>query len=302
MSQDSFELSPLGTLSQGQLERLSFIDYRLIFVGELRRADLEERFGIAAAAATRDISCYRELAPANISYNPRAKIYQFSDSFKPLLPIQPERALAWLRQGIGDGISHVASLPVHADAALALSPPNIEKLAVLSRAIHQREALKVTYLSLNSGASVREIVPVALVDNAVRWHVRCYDRKNGRFGDFVVNRLKHIEPASQSPAEHELLANDNQWNQVINLVLVPHPNLKNPIAIEADYEMQNAKLNINVRAALAGYALQSWRVDCSHDHSQPSQQYHLWLSNSEILNGVESSSLIASYLKQGTAA
>jgi hypothetical protein len=40
-------------------ERLVFIDFRCTFLGELRRADLMQRFGIGSAAATRDIAQYR---------------------------------------------------------------------------------------------------------------------------------------------------------------------------------------------------------------------------------------------------
>jgi hypothetical protein len=47
----------LSLLSQTQRERLAYIDYKVFFSGELRRADLESRFGIAVAAATRDLTC-----------------------------------------------------------------------------------------------------------------------------------------------------------------------------------------------------------------------------------------------------
>ena len=40
------------------------------------------------------------------------------------------------------------------------------------------------------------------------------------------------------------------------LQLIPHPeNVKHPTAIELDYGMEKGVLNLNVRAALAGYLL-----------------------------------------------
>ena len=49
-------------MTQSQRDRLVFLELRLRFVGEFRRQDLVERFGIQAAAATRDIGQYKELA------------------------------------------------------------------------------------------------------------------------------------------------------------------------------------------------------------------------------------------------
>jgi hypothetical protein len=56
----------LDGLSHAQLERLAYIDFRLYFLGEIGRPDLANRFGIAPAAATRDLAMYREVAPRNI--------------------------------------------------------------------------------------------------------------------------------------------------------------------------------------------------------------------------------------------
>lgn len=46
-------------------------------------------------------------------------------------------------------------------------------------------------------------------------------------------------------------------------------------------------MNVNVRAAVAGYVLRRWNVDCSEDHSLKGPEYHLWLKNWQALYGVE---------------
>ena len=69
----------LSELSQTQKERLSHIDFRLMFLGVMQRNDLIKRFGMKEAAATRDIALYRKLAPDNISYNTKQRSY-FSKS------------------------------------------------------------------------------------------------------------------------------------------------------------------------------------------------------------------------------
>ncbi|MFN7369904.1 MAG: WYL domain-containing protein, partial [Burkholderiales bacterium] len=55
----------LSEMTQSQRDRLAFVELRLRFIGEIRRQDLVARFGIQAAAATRDLGQYKELGPRN---------------------------------------------------------------------------------------------------------------------------------------------------------------------------------------------------------------------------------------------
>ena len=52
--------------AQAQRERLAFLELRAFFTGELRRSDIEARFGIKPAASSRDLALYREIAPENL--------------------------------------------------------------------------------------------------------------------------------------------------------------------------------------------------------------------------------------------
>ena len=74
-----------------------------------------------------------------------------------------------------------------------------------------------------------------------------------------------------------------QWNALISLELVPHPNLKHQEAIALDYVMIDGVKTIQVRAAMAGYLLRLWNVDCSADHHLTGAEYQLWLRKSECL-------------------
>ena len=56
----------------------------------------------------------------------------------------------------------------------------------------------------------------------------------------------------------------------------------------ADYGMHDGSLTLNVSAALAGYALQRWAVDCSSAHKLDCARHHLWLADPAVLVGVES--------------
>ena len=281
----------LDSLTQAQSERLAFVDLRLFFTGEVGRADLEGRFGIATAAASRDLACYRALAPQNLAYDASAKAYRLGDAFTPLFVFSTARILAWLRQGFGDGLDLTSARAIESDSAGLLSPPSLDRLGVLARAMHVGQALRVSYLSLSSGAAKRDIVPLAFVDNGLRWHVRAYDRKNARFRDFVINRIVQMQPSPAPRQAHEVLSKDTQWQRLLDLELVAHPGLAHPEAVAADYGLKDDLLTVPTRAALAGYALARWNVDCSPEHELAPQRHHLWLRNSQILEGVDSAAL-----------
>lgn len=283
------------TLSHSQRERLAYIELRAYFVGELRRGDLEARFSIKPAAATRDLNAYREQAPDNLAYDRYIKAYVPTNRFRPIYGFAAERVLSWLLNGFGDGQCPRVGRSIPCEGAGSLVQPDFAVLAEITRAIHTGRAVQMQYLSLGSGMSKRVIVPVALADNGLRWHVRGYDRQNKRFSDFVLTRITKVKTLSEQPEEHERIQADCQWNRIVDLELVPHPGLKHPEAIEVDYAMREGCLRLRVRAALAGYALLRWGVDCSAEHALDTARHHLWLANPETLYGVESASLAPGY-------
>lgn len=285
----------LDELTQTQRERLAYVDFCLYFHGEVSRGDLERRFGISVAAASRDLACYRQLAPENMAYDGSEKVYRIEKTFQPVNPFKIDRVLSWLRQGFGDGLALGIERSIEADFADLLAPPSIEMLGSLARAMSASQALTIRYLSLSSGSSTREIVPLAFVDNGLRWHVRAFDRKNRRFGDFVVNRITNSKLSGVTPQSHESLADDEQWNLMVRMEIVPHPGIKHPEAVEADYGMRQGVLAVETRAAIAGYALAKWNVDASKNHHLSPLRHHLWLRNSEVLSGVASATLAPGY-------
>lgn len=156
--------------------------------------------------------------------------------------------------------------------------------------------MKIQYRSLSSGLSERDIVPFALVDNGLRWHVRGFDRVRNRFADFVVNRIEAPQLIDEVIPEEQTKAADNQWNRIVELHIAPHPRLKHPQIIEAEYAMDNGCLNLSIRAALAGYVLRKWNVDCSKEHKLKGPELHLWLQNTPTLFGVDNLNLAPGYV------
>lgn len=280
-----------GEISQAQRERLAFLELRVFFTGELRRLDIESRFGVKPAAASRDLSLYRDLAPHNLDYDAVSRCYRPTPVFKPVNEFQAERVLSWLLQGFGDGLSPSRKQPAPCEGPGSLFKPDLAMLGMVTRAMCAGSAILVHYLSLSSGAKWREVVPVALADNGLRWHIRAYDRDRNRFSDFVLTRIVTVEQTDGAVMEHELLAADEQWARFVDMELVPHPGIRVPAAVEADYGMSDGALKIKARAALAGYVLRRWSVDASPDHRLDPNSHHLWLRNPQTLYGVESASL-----------
>ncbi len=285
----------LKNISQAQQERLFHIDFKLRFLGSINRNDLISRFGIKAAAATRDIALYKETAPNNLYYDTKAKSYNQSDMFSPLFSYPENQALSGLCCGLGD--DHVldkVSL-ISSASPTQLNHPNLDRLALITQAIHQKRILKINYHSLSSGQSTREIVPFALVDNGLRWHVRAFDRKRERFTDFVINRIARLKIMNGDIPKQQTQEADIQWNRIVEMHIVPHPRLSYPKTIEIEYAMENGLLIIQVRAAVAGYVLRRWNVDCSQAHTLTTPEIHLWLKNQQTLYNVDNLSIAPGY-------
>lgn len=293
----------LNDLSAAQRQRLAYIEFRVWFFGEVTRKDVLDRFGLATAAGTRDMVLYRDLAPNNVAYE--GKVYRYQPTFTPLFEHQAERVLAMLTAGFGEGEppSMGESLP-HAVPARLNQPP-LDILAAVTRAIHGGYPLRLTYHSMKTGAVAREIVPHALVDSGLRWHVRAYDRTKGEFRDLVLTRMENIEPfenqSTVNPVQsHELPAADAQWQKEINLDLLPHPAHPHPSSIARDFGMGAlGALRVTLRAAVAGYVLRQWQVDCSHDARLRGREFRLWLADTAQLNGVDNAVLAPGFVKGG---
>ncbi len=283
------------SLSHVQRERLAYIDFRLYFMGEVGRPDLANRFGMAPAAATRDLALYREVAPQNIEFDGSNKIYRIGKAFMPLFDHAPQRVLSALSLGFGDGVNGESLPMLPCESPAVLSSPRMDVLAPICRAIQAKRPVAIRYHSMSNGESERVIIPFALVDTGLRWHVRAFDRKSGEFRDFVVTRIEAPTLVDEDPRANERPGNDIQWTRIVELDLVPHPRLARPEVIKMDYGMIDGSIRMRVRAAVAGYMLRRWSVDASPDHSLKEEQYRLWLSDPLALYGVENAKLAPGY-------
>ncbi|MBM3105895.1 WYL domain-containing protein [Pseudomonas sp. V1] len=289
-------IDQLADLTQPQRDRLAFVELRVRFVGEIRRQDLVARFGIQSAAATRDLALYKELAPGNIDYDSKGKAYVLGGDFRPVFDFPAERVMSWLTQGFGDGEPMRLKTWVPSEIPSRVTHPDLDVLSRVTRAIHQECPLAIEYHSISNGKSERQIVPFALIDTGLRWHVRAFDRKSQEFRDFVITRIKSPYLLKEDkPEPHELSDQDIQWARIVELELVPHPDQPHPEITEMDYGMRDGVLCMKLRAATAGYILRKWSIDCSADHSLRGPEYRLWLRDSLAIYGVKNAVLAPGY-------
>ncbi|WP_229626019.1 helix-turn-helix transcriptional regulator [Vibrio parahaemolyticus] len=288
-------MKKLEELSHAQRERLAFIDFSLSYFGEVTRADLIAKFQTGLAAATRDFATYKDYAPNNMELVHQTKSYHRRDSFNPLFEHNAESILYGLSKGLGDGISSPIELSQSCIGAISLVHPGSETISTIMRAITQQTALNCEYVSLSSGSKQRVIVPHALASNGKRWHVRAYDRDSGSYRDFVATRFRQLSIVDTPIAASEKRESDKQWNRIVDITLIPHPKASFKEAIELDYSMENGELKLEIRAALVGYFLNQWSVDCSDEHILDANRHHLALKEIQSIFGVENNHLAPGY-------
>lgn len=286
----------IADISFSQRQRLAFIDFLLMFKGSFSRSDLTTKFEMGMANATRDIALYRELAPNNSEFDNQVKYYFQTKGFKPVFQLDARKTLVKLANNITDGFDAIGDINFPVEAPSQLNIPDIYIVARLVQAIINKKAVNVIYTSLSSGSAARDLVPHSIIDNGLRWHVRAFDRKSNSFRDFVLTRISKVTIKDEAPQSHEDKLEDNQWMRMMPLQLVPHPNnIEHPTAIQMDYGMDKGVLELNVRAALAGYLLRRWNVDCTEEASLSGGEYQLWLRNRQTLYGAENLAIAPGY-------
>ena len=277
-----------------ELAQLEFIDFCLLFRGHVSHSELNQKFATELPVSRRLLQAYYAQNSTDVEFHKiDVRVFQ-GTNFKPLFEHDVKQVIGQLTQVLSQSLENGPSIPMQASTWLNF--PDIHVLARLTQAILNGNAVNVIYTSLTSGSSSRDLVPHCIVDNGLRWHLRAYDRKSETFRDFVLTRISKASIRSNQVYQHELRDVDWQWQQQVRLVIKPHPiNIRQPTAIEMDYGMIDGELVVNTRAALAGYILRRWNVDCTLDAELRGPENQLWLSNLGELSEVASLSIAPGY-------
>lgn len=267
-----------------QRERLFYLEFLALFTGQISRKDLVSRFGISEPAATKDLSLYAELAPGMLRYDLRQKCYVLADDGPAYFTHDVDQALYSLtgERAIAMDTEHAKRLPswVNCNIKRKMSLPLVTSI---TRCMYQGNKMAAEYVSLSSGSRERVLSPLALVNDGLRWHIRCFDHEHEEFRDYNLTRfqvVKQIEPSEVS------LEDDKEWNTEVCLKLVPHPAATHPETIRLDYDITDDAKYLTLRACLVGYFLRHWHIDCTDGASGNPRAQQLFLDNKNELLGV----------------
>ncbi len=267
-------------------QRLQYIEVMVWYTGVVTRSDVARAFGLSDPAATKDLKLYSDLAPGNLVYNHSVFGFVPGDGFSAVFAdLAPAAALPVIAANLavangpyGDEL--IYGLPT-ATLPLPVRLPSQQTLAQITRAIHGRRKLRVSYRSLSrreSGAE-RVIEPHTLVNTGLRWHVRAYSEDTCDFRDFVLSRItgaQCLDVPAESGEQY-----DDDWVESVSLSLAPHAGLDaaRRESLLLDYGASGDVIEVNVRRALLGYVLQRLSVDTTPDHTLNPNAYQLMLLN-----------------------
>ena len=267
-------------------QRLQYIEVMVWYTGVVTRSDVARAFGLSDPAATKDLKLYSDLAPGNLVYNHSVFGFVPGDGFSAVFAdLTPAAALPVIAANLavangpyGDAL--IYGLPT-ATLPLPARLPSQQTLAQITRAIHGRRKLRVSYRSLSrreSGAE-RVLEPHTLVNTGLRWHVRAYSEDTCDFRDFVLSRITGAQ-CLETPAESGEQYDDD-WVESVSLSLAPHAGLDaaRRESLLLDYGASGNVIEVNVRRALLGYVLQRLNVDTTPDHTLNPNAYQLMLLN-----------------------
>lgn len=296
--------SSANTESSKELQlqrRLKFIDFLLYFRGWFTRLDLTEEFKIASTGASRDIAAYKQNETA-LKLNDKTKRYEASETFTPSYPLSFNNAVNMLKKQSKKGLLG-ASDAIPFEYPEKLSNPSVDILAAISRAIGSKTVADVEYSSMTSQGE-RSISPHALFSVGEKIYVRAYCHRNKEFRNFSIGRFAKAVPTTISQPKEAMQHEDDQWQRKVNLKLAPHQSLgsKEQHTIQLEFGMTNEQnyKEVKVRAAICGFWLEYWKVDCSSNRSIGNpEKYPLMLVNLEALYDVESAKFAPGVLGLG---
>jgi len=263
-----------------QKERLFYIEFLALFTGQVSRRDLVMRFGISEPAATKDLGLYSELAPEMLRYDLRQKCYVLNGNH-PVFEHEVDQSLYALAgdRAIAVDVEHARRLPSWVSYSIKRRMP-LQLVCAITRCMYRRRRLKAEYGSMSSGSKPRELTPLALVNDGLRWHIRCFNHDVSGFRDYNLARFTAVEEGSSSEAT---LDDDSAWNSEVQLKLVPHPKAEHRETIRLDYDIEGDAKLVTLKTCLAAYFLKQWRIDCSEDATGNPKAKHLFLVNRDEL-------------------
>ncbi len=269
-----------------QTQRLAFIEMRLQYEGRINRTDLMSFFGISAPQASADLGVYQGMAPENLAYDPRLRLYAAQPLFKPVF--SHTAATAYLdelnrlaRSVVDSRESFVGFVPPTGVVATPSRAIQSDVIAILVQSIRDARALRVRYQSMDRATPKRLLVsPHAFGFDGLRWHIRAWCHQRSLFRDFAIGRLDvDGVDAHAQPVNPDL---DVGWATFVSVQLIPHPRLSasQRDMVMRDYDMKDGGKELSCRKAMLFYTLRHLNLQELNVDANPASQ-HVVVSNRE---------------------
>lgn len=248
------------------LQRLEFIESRLVWEGRINRADIAKRFGVKVQQASADLGLYEKLAPENIAYDRIAKTFVPAATYRPRYVREfADRPLLQLA-AIGARLVDRAETWFDELPPIGVVPTPLRHVPTITvrwllEAIRKQSAIEIHYQSIKRPEVVRRtIVPHALASDGDRWHARAWCPRDNIFKDFVLSRIADVGALSPSRIDP---AADREWEEQVSFILAPNPLLSESSrrSISKEYDMTRGRLRLDVRVALAYYTMRRLNLD-----------------------------------------
>ena len=272
-------------LRWGLRKRLEFIDFRLLWNARVNRVDICSHFKISPQQASSDLAAYERYAPDNLRYDRAQRTFVRAATYRPLLiGGLSDRYLLQL-QALRTGLLPLAETwfdrpPPAQVTDLRHRRVDDATLQTVLDAIRDGLELRVTYSTMSDKpAGERHIAPHALGSASGRWHARCWNRENGDFRDFNLNRIRSIEGVSPATADPRL---DLEWHTEIDLIMRPNPDMSEhrQAAVRDEYAFEGEELVVTSRIALVFYLFHEYNLEPSSG-GLPATKRQLVLVNGE---------------------
>ena len=210
------------------------------------------------------------------------KIFIATDVFRPMYISNSWNA--YINFVISIGNEHIKQLYGDGTITELLTPligPTPSIVSTLLKAIRQNKSVRILYRSRSNPKGMeRVIVPTALGNDGIRWHIRAYCFYRNRFSDFNLNRISESVIGNKVTLADE----DHEWTTFVDIVVNAHPTLnadeKSLVLNDFGYD---DKFTLRVRGALADYTIQYYRLGRDPDLCSP-QKHPLIVENIDELS------------------
>jgi predicted DNA-binding transcriptional regulator YafY len=254
--------------------QFEFIELVLAYEGLLTNQRLRERFGITSVQASRILAAYRQAHADNMVL----LTGEGRGRYGPTSRFAPAAAVLSIHRYFevaAESSAHIDIEDVHQD----LTQVDPGKFRLLHAAMAAGGAVEVVYRSMSHPRGLSRVLhPRAFVFAGRRWHVRAFDEHTGEYRDFNLARMHQAESADsrfETPP-------DAEWEEQVNLLLVPHPLLDPDQGqlIRDELFRGAAGRRLKTRRALVRYVLKELEVAEDPDVQRP-PDYQICLQSVE---------------------